>query len=776
MHEHGCEEREAVMSEIKILAKFSHNNIVSYYGSFVEDNNVNVVMEYADGGTLFNRISSAKKPFPEDVLMNIFTQLLLCLDHMHKQKVLHRDLKTKNIFMTRNHVVKVGDFGLSKVLDNGISMAQSAVGTPYYLSPELCEGKPYDYKSDVWALGCVAHEMTSLKHTFHATNLPQLVMTIVYGKYTPVSEDYSSELRDMVHACLERDPMKRPDIHQMLHAPFVQAYLSRIEADEAALNYTPFCSRPFFEAGSIQTVIDQNRANGAVPTDAIMQEVQEEQRFLSFLKITKKEVGIADRVSQRVMHFQCFLAKELINFMCRELGIRARGEALRAAQKWMESGVFYHVSRSEPFVDGTGMYRFKDDEVDSLLNMKVQCEGTPRSAMVLEREVRAALTGMLEHVCKGNAHLVDYNSLRNSEEFATFQELSAELQSVDDLAQMSFNTKIALFINLFNALVIHGFVVLGPPKDLYQRIHFYNHTAYSVASASYSLNGIEHGLLRGNQKPPHAYCRVWHPSDPRLKAAVVVWDPRIHFALVRGTMSCPRLQVYDPNELDEMLTAATTEICSEQVEIKWLGDQTMPTFSGWSVGDLKKHLQAHGRDYASMVEKTEFVESCMATLSLSRTGQMARREILLPALFEWYKEDFGTEEGAVVYWVRPFLTAEKKADLDRAIEKDDWVIKYKPFDWTVNRSTASSARTLNIPDPNGSPSGEGGGGRLSPSHSMPTPPSPSKGMLRRPHRSSRDANTFSVPSSPSKGMPRSSGESTRSDEQDMRFGTSPVAE
>jgi hypothetical protein len=99
---------------------------------------------------------------------------------------------------------------------------------------------------------------------------------------------------------------------------------------------------------------------------------------------------------------------------------------------------------------------------------QVQYEGMPRSAMVLEREVRAALRGMLKHVCIRNAHLVDYNSLRNSEEFATFQELSAELQSVDGLTQMSFNTKIALFINLFNALVIHGFVVVGRlnPKTL----------------------------------------------------------------------------------------------------------------------------------------------------------------------------------------------------------------------------------------------------------------------------------------------------------------------
>jgi hypothetical protein len=77
----------------------------------------------------------------------------------------------------------------------------------------------------------------------------------------------------------------------------------------------------------------------------------------------------------------------------------------------------------------------------------------------------------------------------------------------------------------------------------WQRLHFFNNTAYNVADMTYSLNAIEHGVLRGNQKPPGSYCREFRPKDRRLQAAVVVWDPRIHFALVRGTSACPRLQV-----------------------------------------------------------------------------------------------------------------------------------------------------------------------------------------------------------------------------------------
>jgi len=105
------------------------------------------------------------------------------LKYMHDKKILHRDLKTKNIFMTKKHKVKLGDFGLSKMMGSNTSFANSAVGTPYYLSPELCEGKPYNRKSDVWALGCVLYELTTFRHAFDATNLPALVVNIVQGQY-----------------------------------------------------------------------------------------------------------------------------------------------------------------------------------------------------------------------------------------------------------------------------------------------------------------------------------------------------------------------------------------------------------------------------------------------------------------------------------------------------------------------------------------------------------------------------------------------------------------
>jgi NIMA (never in mitosis gene a)-related kinase 1/4/5 len=103
----------------------------------------------------------------------------LALEYVHGRKVLHRDLKTQNIFLTGNNTVKLGDFGISKVLENTNRAAMTVVGTPYYMSPEVCQNSPYSYKSDVWALGCVLYELCTLKHAFSADNLLGLVYKIV---------------------------------------------------------------------------------------------------------------------------------------------------------------------------------------------------------------------------------------------------------------------------------------------------------------------------------------------------------------------------------------------------------------------------------------------------------------------------------------------------------------------------------------------------------------------------------------------------------------------
>ncbi|XP_022786792.1 serine/threonine-protein kinase Nek5-like [Stylophora pistillata] len=119
---------------------------------------------------------------PEDQVLDYFVQICLGLKHVHDRKILHRDLKSQNIFLTKNGIVKLGDFGIARVLHSTMELARTCIGTPYYLSPEICENKPYNNKSDIWSLGCVLYELLTLKHAFEAGNMKNLVLKIIrYG-------------------------------------------------------------------------------------------------------------------------------------------------------------------------------------------------------------------------------------------------------------------------------------------------------------------------------------------------------------------------------------------------------------------------------------------------------------------------------------------------------------------------------------------------------------------------------------------------------------------
>ena len=102
------------------------------------------------------------------------------------------------MFLTKEGQIKIGDFGIARVLKHTVDVTRSMVGTPYYLSPEIIEGRPYSFKSDIWSLGVLLYEMCALKPPFEGMNMHFLAMHISRGKYKPIPYHFSRELRDLV--------------------------------------------------------------------------------------------------------------------------------------------------------------------------------------------------------------------------------------------------------------------------------------------------------------------------------------------------------------------------------------------------------------------------------------------------------------------------------------------------------------------------------------------------------------------------------------------------
>ncbi|KAM6961231.1 serine/threonine-protein kinase Nek9 [Aplochiton taeniatus] len=232
-------ERRDVMNEISILSILQHNNIIAYFNHFIDKNTLLIELEYCNGGNLCDKINQQKgKLFSEEVVIWYLYQIASAVAHIHKAGVLHRDIKTLNIFLTKTNLIKLGDYGLAKKLDSMFAMAETCVGTPYYMSPELCQGVKYNFKSDIWAMGCVIFEVLTLTRTFDATNPLNLCVKIVQGNWTMEVDSavFSSALIKLVYECLNQDPELRPTAEQILDEPILSCSRQEHEERVALLN------------------------------------------------------------------------------------------------------------------------------------------------------------------------------------------------------------------------------------------------------------------------------------------------------------------------------------------------------------------------------------------------------------------------------------------------------------------------------------------------------------------------------------------------------------
>ncbi|KAF3901645.1 Myosin-IIIB [Orbilia brochopaga] len=265
----SAKEKEQLTAEFSILSKLQHPNIVRYYSREHNktDHSLYIYMEYCGGGDLSNHIKRCKSNgtlVPEPIVWSIFTQLVLALYKCHngtdppaledmtegwekkktapplaataartkaagREVIVHRDLKPENDHET---CVKLGDFGLSRILASDQHMATTYVGTPYYMSPEIVCDLPYTSRSDIWSLGCVIYELCVLSPPFDAKSLPALCQKIQAGRYTPLPNSYSPELRRVVDLCLRTNPSERPDTAKLLDLQIIRTIRRELDALE----------------------------------------------------------------------------------------------------------------------------------------------------------------------------------------------------------------------------------------------------------------------------------------------------------------------------------------------------------------------------------------------------------------------------------------------------------------------------------------------------------------------------------------------------------------
>ena len=227
--------------------------------------------------------------------------------------------------------------------------------------------------------------------------------------------------------------------------------------------------------------------------------------------------------------------------------------------------------------------------------------------------------------------IVRYKDIRGSEAFERYKALASGLQSFDLKKLEAREQRLSFWVNVYNTAVIHGVIELGLQKSVKEFPGFFDRVAYEIGGRPFSLNDIEHGILRGNRRHPYGFLKPFRKGDPRLEFSIVPIDSRVHFALVCGARSCPPIGFYEADQIDfQLQLAAASFINSPQVKIS----------------------PREGTAYLSMI-------------------------------FKWYKTDFGGSDESLVNTLLQFLD-DGEAKTFLAQNRDRIRIRYLPYDWNLN--------------------------------------------------------------------------------------------
>ncbi|CCW63341.1 unnamed protein product [Phytomonas sp. EM1] len=214
-------------SELHCLAACSHFGIVKHYDDFKSEDKVLLIMEYGSGGDLNKQIKQRLRerlPFKEHEVGLLFYQIVLALDEVHSRRMMHRDLKSANIFLMPTGIIKLGDFGFSKQYNDSVSLdvGSSFCGTPYYLAPELWERKRYSKKADMWSLGVILYELLTLHRPFKGPSQREIMQQVLYGRYDPFPCPVSNSMKSLLDTLLSKNPSERPTTQQLLQTDFMK--------------------------------------------------------------------------------------------------------------------------------------------------------------------------------------------------------------------------------------------------------------------------------------------------------------------------------------------------------------------------------------------------------------------------------------------------------------------------------------------------------------------------------------------------------------------------
>jgi len=305
---------------------------------------------------------------------------------------------------------------------------------------------------------------------------------------------------------------------------------------------------------------------------------------------------------------------------------------MKKAQRLLEKGLLTSTSPNLEFDTQTNYYLPDGIRSSIALNADVEVRCAPRALAEVGEALRKTILQLHADFLSEDGRRVDYAGIKDSPAFKSYKDIARQLQNVE-IEGSSENQRLAFFINVYNALVIHGFIERGDqPRNHLQRYLFFSRTCYNIGGRDYSLNDIENGVLRAN-RPSFGtlYSTPFKSGDPRLKTALSSVEPRVHFALNCGAASCPPIKTFSGDKIDKELDLATEAFLENDEGLK-----------------------------------------------------VSESSVYLSMLFNWYKVDFGRNQGEILRWISTYAPSEKRSLIEKLVASDKFNIEYNNYDWGDN--------------------------------------------------------------------------------------------
>ena len=332
------------------------------------------------------------------------------------------------------------------------------------------------------------------------------------------------------------------------------------------------------------------------------------------------------------VHHSSFHGKDLVSWLKNEEGMTQEA-ALSTGEDMVKQGLITHVTDTQhPFVNSPQLFKVVGAGYPSALNAGITTGGGEVSAVEIGEDLRKYMTSLAGRHITEEGYKVDYDGIKDDDEFVKYVETAQALQRVS-LEGLSRDELVAMFVNVYNALIIHGIVIRGAPTNHFIRYKFFNNVSYVIAGHNYSLNDIENGVLRANRKGMTDLSNPFSAKDPRLEVALKTPEPRVHFALNCASKGCPPIRFYSAAKLDAQLNLATKAFLT----------------AGGCIIDKETH------------------------------------QVSLSPILKWYKADFGRSDSEVLTWILGFISHTDEGQvLEELIDKKQYKISWQGYDWSLN--------------------------------------------------------------------------------------------